>query len=216
MSLDGSLWIPLVGAALFFTSLLVPAMASSFPTLTPRPLTVKEAIAAVAPIPFHLDEIAPLTIEEEPVQIQQRPQEVHARTSYDKIPPSITLPTDLPPGWRTEVVKNAYAHIGTHYVWGGDEPGGFDCSGFVKYVMAKNGVDLPRTARQMGNAIPSIPKSELQAGDLVFFRGPDHVGIYVGNGDFIHASSGQHRVTVSDLSERSYTRRYAGSGRLAN
>ena len=104
-----------------------------------------------------------------------------------------------------QVLKTAKRYLGTRYRLGGTRPSAFDCSGFVRYVFARHGVELPRTARDqsaIGHRIVVGPDS-LRVGDLLFFRTPrgraGHVAIYVGNGRIIHASSGSRRVRYDDL-----------------
>lgn len=103
------------------------------------------------------------------------------------------------------LLATASRYLGTRYRLGGSRPGAFDCSGFVRWVFARNGVELPRTAREqveVGSSIVLGPDS-LRAGDLLFFRTARgraaHVAIYVGNGRIIHASAGSHRVRYDDL-----------------
>ncbi|WP_238655856.1 C40 family peptidase [Paenibacillus piscarius] len=107
--------------------------------------------------------------------------------------------------------------IGTKYVSGGVTTNGFDCSGFTMYVFDKIGINLPHQSGsqyQMGSA---VSRDELRAGDLVFFntngRGVSHVGIYVGDGEFAHASSSRG-VTISSLSDNYYVNRYVGAKRI--
>ena len=106
-----------------------------------------------------------------------------------------------------EIVEYAKEFIGIPYVYGGTSPSGFDCSGFVKYVYAHFGVALPRVTYDQIKVGTSIDYSELQAGDLVFFRGGDHVGIYVGNGQYIHAPRTGRTITVEDLNRSVYAAR---------
>jgi cell wall-associated NlpC family hydrolase len=82
------------------------------------------------------------------------------------------------------------------YVWGGASPAGFDCSGLVSYVYAQLGASLPHYTVAQWNATTPIPTSDLQPGDLVFFDGLGHVGIYIGGGQFIHAP---HTGTVVQI-----------------
>lgn len=108
---------------------------------------------------------------------------------------------------RDSLVAVARAQIGTRYVFGGTTPKGFDCSGLVRYVMAALKVELPRTAAQqarIGDEVSTDP-SRLRPGDLLTFgkrgqRGVSHIGIYVGQGRYVHASSVAGRVIESDLS----------------
>jgi cell wall-associated NlpC family hydrolase len=109
--------------------------------------------------------------------------------------------------FRDSLVTVARAQVGTRYVLGGTTPSGFDCSGLVRYVMAALKVELPRTAAQQAQTGLEIDrdKSNLRPGDLLTFgkrgkSGVSHIGIYVGNGRYIHASSVAGRVIESDLS----------------
>lgn len=101
------------------------------------------------------------------------------------------------------VIATAKQYIGVSYVYGGTTPSGFDCSGFVQYVFSKNGISLPRVSRDQYSTGKSVSFSNLQPGDLVFFSLAkngvvDHVGIYVGNNQFINASSSKG-VTIYSL-----------------
>lgn len=108
---------------------------------------------------------------------------------------------------RDSLVSVARAQVGTRYVFGGQSPsGGFDCSGLVRYVMASLRVDLPRTAAQQARTGHEVSRDRdrLRPGDLLTFgrgkRGASHIGIYVGQGRYIHASRTAGRVIESDLS----------------
>ncbi len=132
-------------------------------------------------------------------------------------------PGSLGPG-HPEVVDVALRYLGVPYVWGGMSPSGFDCSGLTKYCYAEIGIEIPRTSRSQyrsGKHIASDRLDLLRPGDLVFFgREGDpgrvhHVGIYVGNGDFIHAPQTGERVKVSSLQERIESRGdYVGASRF--
>lgn len=103
-----------------------------------------------------------------------------------------------------DIVDFAARFLGVPYVWGGESPSGFDCSGFTQYVYGHFGVSLNRkSSAQASNGVP-VSRDELQPGDLVFFGSPiHHVGIYIGNGQYIHAPQTGDVVKISDLSRRS-------------
>lgn len=115
-------------------------------------------------------------------------------------------------GSASEVVDLAMQYLGYPYCYGGSSPSGFDCSGFVRYVYSQFGCSLNRTASaQMSNGT-SVSMSELQPGDLVFFlksgsgaSRASHVGIYIGGGQFIHASTSSTGVIISDMDSAYYT-----------
>ena len=119
------------------------------------------------------------------------------------------------------IVDAAMQHLGTRYVYGGASAGGFDCSGFTMYMYKQLGYSLPHTATGqwksgIGTKVYSI--SELQPGDLVFFNDPSrnagkacsHAGIYIGNGQHIHASSSKSGVVISDLTSGYYNKYFIG------
>ena len=118
---------------------------------------------------------------------------------------------------RSALITTAQKYMGVPYVWGGETPDGFDCSGFTQYVMKQNGITIPRTAADQFAAGTPVDKANLQVGDLIFFTtykpGASHVGFYMGNGKFIHASSAAKAVTVSNLDEAYYTQHYIGARR---
>lgn len=114
------------------------------------------------------------------------------------------------------LTRSALRFLGTPYVFGGNSPSGFDCSAYVQHVFAMVGISLPRTAdAQYDAGRPAVGGP--RPGDLVFFQtyteGPSHVGIYLGKGEFVHASS-SHGVMVSNLSESYWASRYLGAKRL--
>ena len=125
--------------------------------------------------------------------------------------PSPSLPA--PPSRYGGVVGIAMQYLGTPYVYGGASPSGFDCSGFIMYVYSKIGVSLPHNAAaQYGYGTP-VDRSQLQPGDLVFFNGLGHAGIYVGGGSFIHSPHTGDVVKISPMSGW-YASTYVGARRL--
>lgn len=126
---------------------------------------------------------------------------------------SVTVSTSSDLG--SEIVAYAKQFIGCPYVYGANGPNSFDCSGFTKYIYAQFGYTLNRTASdQLSNGI-SVSRSDLQPGNLVFFKyntskAASHVGIYIGNGKFIHASTTGYSVCISDLSSGHYYNVFVG------
>ena len=118
------------------------------------------------------------------------------------------------------IVTTAKQYMGAPYVYGGMSPSGFDCSGFVNYVYKLCGYSMSRVASSIYNNNGTyVEKANLQIGDLVFFASNSssigHVGIYIGNGQFIHSSSGAGCVVISDLSSSYYLKNYVGAKRIA-
>jgi len=111
----------------------------------------------------------------------------------------------------------AESRIGTAYRYGGSGPDAFDCSGLVAYAYQQVGVSVPRTAAQQYALARPVPRSELRPGDLVFFRlsgrEVSHVGIYAGDGQFVHAPQTGGQVSTANLDDEWYRQRYAGAGR---
>ena len=97
------------------------------------------------------------------------------------------------------VLEYAKKFLGVPYVYGGTTPGGFDCSGFVKYVYANFGIDLPRVTYDQMKVGVAVSTDNLQVGDLLFFRDGGHVGIYAGNGTYIHAPRTGRTVSIEPL-----------------
>jgi cell wall-associated NlpC family hydrolase len=118
------------------------------------------------------------------------------------------------------IIATAQKYMGTPYVWGGETPDGWDCSGFTRYVMKQNGISLPRTAAEQFAVGTAVDKANLKSGDMIFFTtykpGASHVGFYMGDGKFIHASSAAKQVTISQLDDPYYTAHYIGARRYTN
>ncbi|MGE5614631.1 MAG: NlpC/P60 family protein [Bacillota bacterium] len=127
-------------------------------------------------------------------------------------------------GGTTSLAQNIISYskkfLGIKYVWGGSTVKGFDCSGFVKYVFKHFGISLSRTSRSQAAKGVKVTKSGLKPGDLVFFdtngglNRINHVGIYIGSGKFIHSSSTQKRVVISNLNTGFYSKTYMTARRI--
>lgn len=118
---------------------------------------------------------------------------------------------------NSKVTDYAKKYLGTPYKWGATSGKAFDCSGFTVYIMKKFNVNLPRTASSQFNSGTKVEKDDLQPGDLLFFttykKGPSHVGMYIGDNKFIHASSSVDRVIITGLDTKYYRQRYLGARR---
>ena len=121
--------------------------------------------------------------------------------------------TVAPPSPYSGVVGIAMRYLGTRYVWGGASPAGFDCSGLVMYVYGQMGVSLPHYTGAQWNVGVPVSRSDLQPGDLVFFDGLGHVGIYIGGGQFIHAPHTGDVVKISSLTGW-YSSEFIGGRRI--
>ena len=127
-------------------------------------------------------------------------------------PQSLTVVA--PPSTHSGAADSALSQLGTPYVWAGSQPGGFDCSGLVMWAFAQVGVSLPHSSyAQYGYGVP-VSRDQLQPGDLVFFDGLGHVGIYIGGDQFVHAPHTGDVVKISSLSEGWYTSTYVGARRI--
>jgi len=120
-----------------------------------------------------------------------------------------------------QVIEYAKKFLGTKYVYGGSSPSGFDCSGFVCYVYKNFGISLNRSSADMASNGVSVAKSNLKPGDLVFFdtnmEGKiSHVGIYIGNGQFIQSSSGSTMKVIISSLEGTYSKKYVTARRVLN
>jgi cell wall-associated NlpC family hydrolase len=117
----------------------------------------------------------------------------------------------------TNVLQTAYRYMGVPYRWGGTGASGIDCSGLVLRAFAAAGVNLPRTAREQIRVGAPVPPEQLQPGDRIYFSSDggvvDHTGLYLGGGQFIHASGKRQMVCIDNLFEPRYWRIYAGARR---
>jgi peptidoglycan DL-endopeptidase CwlO len=178
---------------------------------------VKEASAAAAPKPTPTANTIPSTTTAPAVTTTP------AATTTTSVTTSVTTTDAAAPttpaaapvsGGHPQAASIAMQYLGIKYQWGGASPGtGFDCSGLVMYVFAQIGVQLPHfAAGQYGYGTP-VPRDQLQPGDLVFFDGLSHVGIYIGNGQMVHAPQTGDVVKISPLSEFGGAR-YVGARRV--
>ena len=121
------------------------------------------------------------------------------------------------PKSREQIIEQAVSLKGTPYVWAGTTREGFDCSGFIYRMMLNGGYEMPRMADEQFYATQRVQRRDLRRGDLVFFTtympGPSHVGIFLGEGKFIHASSAGGGVIVSQMRDGYYSKAFIGGGR---
>ena len=123
---------------------------------------------------------------------------------------------------KSSVVSYAKTKLGKPYVWGAQGPNSFDCSGFTYYVFKnKAGIVLPRTSSAQSKYGTYVSKSNLKAGDLVFFDtngandgNVSHVGMYIGNGQMIHASYGQKKIVIANFNDSYYQKAYVNARRV--
>jgi cell wall-associated NlpC family hydrolase len=114
--------------------------------------------------------------------------------------PPVSVPVANPGVGHPQAASIALQYLGVPYVWGGSSPSGFDCSGLVMYVYGRLGISLPHYTVAQWSATTPISMSQIQPGDLVFFDGLGHVGIYIGNGQFVHAPHTGTVVQIASLS----------------
>ena len=189
--------------ALLLAALSAPVLAANPPPVvsnTPATSAPSDPLAAMAPVELATPDAAPIA------------EQLQALQAAGAAPSTSTR--------VKTVLQRAFALLGTPYRWGGSSPdGGFDCSGLVGYVFRSIGIDLPRVSRAMANeGVAITDRTALAEGDLVFFgrRGRvDHVGIYVGDGKFLHAPRTGRDVTVSSLTSGYWAQKYMEARRVA-
>lgn len=190
-----------------------PTLARRTPSATPPVTTPADEsgpeIVAVTPAPANT--AAPAATTAAPAPAKPAPR---ANPAPANRPRAVSTPK------AAKIIDTAEDQLGVRYRWGGTSRSGFDCSGFVQWVFARHGIRLPRTSASQATVGTAVRRSDLKVGDLVFFRTTrsgriSHVGIYIGNNRFIHASSGRSmRVRTNSLGESYYNSRYAGARRL--
>ncbi len=148
-------------------------------------------------------------------QLAAQAQQDTAQATYDDSFVAPTYDANVPAARYSHVVPIALQYLGVPYVWGGSSPAtGFDCSGFVMYVFAQLGVSLPHhAASQFGYGTP-VSRDQLAPGDLVFFDGLGHNGIYIGGGQFVHAPHTGDVVKISSIYDSWYAATWVGGRRL--
>ncbi len=148
-------------------------------------------------------------------QLASQLQQDTAQATYDESFATPVYDPYLPAARYSHVVPIALQYLGVPYVWGGSSPStGFDCSGFIMYVFAQVGVSLPHhAASQFAYGTP-VSRDQLAPGDLVFFDGLGHAGIYIGGGQFVHAPHTGDVVKISSIYEAWYAATWVGGRRL--
>ncbi len=159
----------------------------------------------------------------------------HSLYSYDSYNNHRNLGTRISNNYQTNRQFNSYGTtptgnniertakslLGIDYQYGATGPYQYDCSGFTKYVFSKQGINLPRVSRDQARVGQYVKARQLQKGDLIFFDSKkssavSHVGIYLGGGNFIHASSAQDKVTISNLNSSYYSKHFKWGRRVTN
>ena len=111
---------------------------------------------------------------------------------------------------------HALEAVGVPYRWGGESPAsGFDCSGLVRWAYGRLGIDLPHNSHALYSVGRRVPESRIAPGDVLFFTGLGHVGLYVGDGWMVHAPYSGKNVEVTPLGDSHYGRRLIGARRVA-
>lgn len=175
-----------------------------------RTLLVEEASVSFTQPKKRLPKPKPLPKRVEKTEYKPNTVEASPRTS-----PEIT-PSAVDESLADSLISTGSQFLGVPYVWGGTSPSGFDCSGFTQYVLARNGIAVPRVASAQATLGAEVSRGDLQKGDMVYFQtykpGVSHVGFYVGNGRFLHA--GGDRVQISGLDEPYWSTRYLFAKRV--
>jgi cell wall-associated NlpC family hydrolase len=136
-----------------------------------------------------------------------------ARASATDVAPHVRHAAPVADTIAGAAVRDAMRLRGAPYVWSGASPAGFDCSGFTSYVYGRLGIRLAHSSYAQWSAGPHVRRSDLRPGDLVFFAGLGHVGIYIGGGRFVHAPHTGTVVSVDRLSGSWYGPEYDGAVR---
>ena len=171
----------------------------------PATTTAPATTAATTTVPV-------ITTPTEPLPVTTDPTTTEPDGMTAPVVTTTAAPTEPLPAGHPEAATIALRYLGVPYVWGGESPKGFDCSGLVAYVYAQLGITLPHYAAAQYQLGVAVPSDELQPGDLVFFDGLDHVGIYIGGGQFVHAPHTGDVVKITTLA--AYGGSYVGARRI--
>ena len=132
------------------------------------------------------------------------------------VPAGAPADAAVPDPVRSQIIFTALQMVGVPYRYGGESPDGFDCSGLVQYAYRSAGLSVPRTSRDQLRASAPVALESATAGDLVFFQSKDysHVGIYLGQGRFIHAPATGQTVSIASFNEPYYRRNFVRAGKM--
>ncbi len=204
---------------LIFISSILVLTACSTKKVKPKNITNQPSVYNIMGITEPKKEIVHFVIKNEPHRINRKVQ-----TPMVKVSPDIEFISykrnSEPENFVSEKFKttdinsielNAKSFLGTPYVWGATGPNKFDCSGFTQWVFRDAGINIPRVSREQAKVGKYVRYEELQRGDMVFFDTKKHrtgkvchVGIYLGNGNFIHASSSKKKVVIFNFNKKSF------------
>jgi len=183
----------------------------SQPSILNNDIEIKEENLPLART-YALKEKSEVTLLSEPIDANEASTESNSTNIESLVTQALTISNN----WNDfskeeEILQTAKKFLGVKYIWAANGPSAFDCSGFTRYVFKKNGINLPRYSGHQANIGKKISFSELQKGDLVFFdttkkftKKVNHVGIFIGNNKFIHASSGGHKVMITSFSKKKF------------
>jgi len=208
---------------LIFISSIFLLTACSTKEIKPKHTSMQASVYTIMGITAPKKEIVHFVIKDEPRMPHALPQ----------LPPVLVSPniefisyrqnSQKAPYSINDIERNAKSFLGTPYVWGATGPNTFDCSGFTQWIFRDAGINIPRVSREQAKVGEYVRYENLQRGDMVFFDTKRHrtgkvchVGIYLGSGDFIHASSSGKKVVIFNFNDKSfYKKRFLWGRRLS-